>query len=141
MLTWRSRVRRATRSSVGTAARPAARSRRRSSVGSAASTAPAPLRPRRPEPDRMLKARHCICKSRLVTTQLALPHSGELTGSLSLVYEDVLHAQGTGYSTGVLATCAAKTGQHVLRGIVTLSLRRCREVGDFIALSKYNART
>lgn len=50
------------------------------------------------------------------------------------MYEDGLHAQGAGYRTGVLAPCAPKTGQHVLRGIVTLSLRRCREVGDFISL-------
>lgn len=52
------------------------------------------------------------------------------------MYEDGLHAEGAGYSTGVLAARTAKTRQHVLRGIVTLSLRTSREVGDFISLSK-----
>lgn len=52
------------------------------------------------------------------------------------MYEDGFHAEGTGYGTGVLATRTAKTRQHVLRGIVTLSLRRSREVGDFVSLSK-----
>lgn len=46
------------------------------------------------------------------------------------MYEDGLHAQGAGYSTGVLAARAAKTGQHVLGRIVTFGLRRCRELGE-----------
>lgn len=45
------------------------------------------------------------------------------------MYEDGLHAEGAGYGAGVLAARAPKTGQHVLRGIVTLGLGRSREVG------------
>lgn len=127
-------MRRASRSSVWRAARPADRSRQKSPVGSAGSTAPAPLQPHRPEPARTPKARRCTCKSTPVTTTTtSVTHAGEQNGSLLLVYEDGLHAQGAGYSTGMLAARTAKTGQHVLRGIVTLSLRRR---GDLTSLPK-----
>lgn len=54
----------------------------------------------------------------------AVSHAGKPIVSVVLVYEDGLHAEGSGYSAGVLAARAAKTGQHVLRGIVTFGLRR-----------------
>lgn len=59
---------------------------------------------------------------------------GGRRASLLLVDEDGLHAEGSGYSAGVLATCAAKTGEHVLRGVVTLSLKGCREVAGWVRI-------
>lgn len=44
------------------------------------------------------------------------------------MYKDGLHSQGSGNSTGVLAACTPETCQHVLRGIVTLSLSGCLTV-------------
>lgn len=120
----------ASHSSVWRADRPSDRCRRTSSVRTAESRAPEPPRPRRPEPDRMRRARRCTWNNSETTLAFptAVSHAGKRIVSVVPVYEDGLHAEGTGYSAGVLATCAAKTGQNVLRGIVTFSLRRCREV-------------
>lgn len=124
-LTWRIRVHAMSHSSAWRADRLFHRSQWKSSRCSADSRAPGPLQPHRPEPDHMLRAPHCTCnkwETALVFT-IAISHTGKHTVSLLLVYKDSHHAQGSGYSTGVLATCATKTGQHMLRGIVTLSLK------------------
>lgn len=125
-LTWRIRVHAVSHSSVWRADRLSDRSQRKSSLCTADSRAPGPLQPHQPEPDRMLRAPRCTCNNKRETALVfttAISHTGKHTVSLLLVYKDGHHAQGSGYSTGVLATCATKTGQHMLRGIVTLSLK------------------
>lgn len=125
-LTWRIRVHAVSHSSVWRADRLSDQSQQKSSLCTADSRAPGPLQPHRPEPDRMLRAPHCTCNNKRETPLVfttAISHPGKHTVSLLLVYKDGHHAQGSGYSTGVLATCTTKTGQHMLRGIMTLSLK------------------